>query len=72
MVILALSHEYLNPPSPRMRSSPLWLHPLLGFQKKFQACLEIKASSTSLKLNRVIILSSWSFEFDVLSGFLNP
>ena len=48
------------------------LHPILGFQEKFQACLEIKASSTSLKLNRVSILSSWSFEFDVLLGFLNP
>ena len=48
------------------------LHPLLGLQEKFQACLEIKANSTSLKLNRVSILPSLSFEFDVLLGFLNP
>ena len=48
------------------------LHPFLGFQENFQACLEIKASSTSLKLNRVRILLSLCFEFDVLLGFLNP
>ena len=35
MVILALNHEYLNPSSsPSMRSSPLWLHPLLGIQER--------------------------------------
>ena len=47
------------------------LHPILGFQEKFQACLEIKASFTSLKLIKLRILLSLCFEFEVLLGFLN-
>ena len=72
MVILALSHEYLNPSSPMMRSFSLWLHPLLGFHEKSSNLLEIKASSTSLKFIKVSNYSSWSFEFKVLLRFLNP
>ena len=43
----------------------------LRVSRKFQTCLEIKRSFTSLKLIRVRILLSLCFKFDVL-GFLNP